>query len=111
MLDTTAVMTLRAECFLKPTMPGHEFMSVTAVAFLIENERLGKRAMFDLGVRKDFWNSPPAVVKRIATAIPGIKVDKDVIEILEEGGCSLDSIGENEYVPRVPLGSKQLTRV
>jgi hypothetical protein len=34
---------------LKPVMPGHEIMSVTTVAFLIENGRLGKKALFDLG--------------------------------------------------------------
>lgn len=92
MLDTTAVMKLSAEAFLDPVMPGHEYMSVVDVAFLIENPRQNKKAMFDLGVRKDYWNMPPAVAKRVETVIPGIRVDKDVTEILVEKGVRLDEI-------------------
>ena len=66
---------------------------MTTVAFLIENERLGKRAMFDLGTRKDYWNSPPFTLTRIEAAIPGVKIDKDVTEILEENGIKLSEIG------------------
>lgn len=94
MIDTTAVMKLRAEAFLDPVMPGHEFMSVVDVAFLLENPRLNKKAMFDLGVRRDYWNMPPAVAKRVETVIPGIRVDKDVTEILTEKGVILEEIND-----------------
>lgn len=93
MLDTTSVMSLDASSFVKPVMPGHETMSVITVAFLIENERLGKKAMFDLGTRKDYWNCPPFTLARIEAAIPGVRVDKDVTEILEENGIKLAEIG------------------
>jgi hypothetical protein len=93
MLDTTSFMSLDASSFVKPVMPGHETMSVITVAFLIENERLGKKAMFDLGTRKDYWNSPPFTLTRIEAAIPGVKIDKDVTEILEENGVQLSEIG------------------
>lgn len=93
MIDTTCVLKLYAEAFLKPVMPGHEIMTVTDVCFLIENPRLGKKAMFDLGVRKDYWNSPPWTIARIEAAIPGVKIDKDVTEILQEKGMKLDEIG------------------
>lgn len=73
-------------------MAGHERMSVTTVAFLIENERLGKKAMFDLGTRKDYWNSPPFTLTRIEAAIPGVKIEKDVTEILQEQGMELSEI-------------------
>ncbi len=94
MLDTTSIMSLHAEAFLKPVMPGHETMSVTTVAFLIENERQGKKAMFDLGTRKDYWNSPPATLTRIEAAIPGVKIEKDVTEILVEKGIELREVGK-----------------
>lgn len=94
MVDTTSVMKLHAEAFLKPVMPGHEIMSVIDLAFLIENPRLGKKAMFDLGTRKDYWNSPPWTIKRIEAAIPGVRVDKDVTEILQEKGMDLGEISE-----------------
>jgi hypothetical protein len=93
MVDTTSVMSLHAEAFLKPVMSGHEIMSVTTMAFLIENEKLGKKAMFDLGTRKDYWNSPPMTLQRIKDAIPGVRIDKDVTEILQEKGMSLGEIG------------------
>lgn len=93
MIDTTCVLKLYAEAFLKPVMPGHEIMTVIDVCFLIENPRLGKKAMFDLGVRKDYWNSPPWTIARIEAAIPGVKIDKDVTEILQEKGMKLDEIG------------------
>lgn len=94
MLDTTAKLAVRAEAFVDPVVAGHEILSMTGVCFLIENESLQKKAMFDLGLRKDFWNSPPAVLRRLKAAIPGVKVDKDVTEILEEGGVPLDSISK-----------------
>lgn len=94
MIDTTAVMKLKAAAFLDPVLPGHEYMSVIDVAFLIENSRLGKKAMFDLGVRKDYWNMPPAVASRIENVIPGIRVDKDVTETLQESGVKLDEIDD-----------------
>lgn len=45
MLDTMSVMSLHAEVFLRPVMPGHKIMSVVTVAFLIKNEQLAKKAM------------------------------------------------------------------
>ncbi|KAJ6008236.1 hypothetical protein N7540_012212 [Penicillium herquei] len=94
MIDTKSIMSLHAFSFLKPVMPGHERMSVTTVAFLIENERLGKKAMFDLGTRKDYWNSPPFTMRRIEAAIPGVRIDKDVTEILQEQGMKLSEIDD-----------------
>jgi hypothetical protein len=88
-------MSLDASSFVKPVMPGHETMSVTTVAFLIENGRLSKKAMFDLGTRKDYWNSPPFTLTRIEAAIPGVRVDKDVTEILKEKGVKLGEIGKS----------------
>ncbi|KAJ5768254.1 hypothetical protein N7533_000837 [Penicillium manginii] len=94
MIDTKSFMSLHAFSFVKPVMPGHERMSVTTVAFLIENERLGKKAMFDLGTRKDYWNSPPFTLTRIEAAIPGVKIEKDVTEILQEQGMKLSEIDD-----------------
>ncbi len=92
MIDTTAVMTVKAQSFVEPALKGHELLNLTAVAFLIENEALGQRIMFDLGVRKDYWNLAPNIQKRLGGVIPSLKVDRGVPEILEEGGTSLDSI-------------------
>ncbi|EXJ72049.1 uncharacterized protein A1O5_04552 [Cladophialophora psammophila CBS 110553] len=93
MVDTTALMTVRAESFVKPVQkPGHELLNLTCVAFLIEHTPSGRRVMFDLGVRKDFWNYAAVLQKRIGSVIPSLRVDRDVPEILAEKGIALDSI-------------------
>ncbi|KAJ9612308.1 hypothetical protein H2200_003905 [Cladophialophora chaetospira] len=92
MIDTTARMTVRAESFVEPVQPGHEFLNLSAVAFLIEHEPTGRKMMFDLGVRKDYWNYAAILQKRIGTVISSLRVDKNVSDILVENGVELDSI-------------------
>lgn len=94
MIDTTVLMTIKAESFVEPVLPGHELINVTEVAFLVENESLGKRVLFDAGVRKDYWNLPAVIQKRLGDVIPSLRVDKDMTEILREADISLDSIGQ-----------------
>lgn len=92
MLDTTAVMTIKSESFVTPVQPGHELINVTDVAFLIEHQSSGKKVMFDLGTRKDYWNLPPTIQKRLGDVIPGLGVEKDASEILQQHGVTLDEI-------------------
>ncbi|CAI7607627.1 unnamed protein product [Penicillium glandicola] len=94
MLDTTTNLTAQARVFVEPPVAGHETLNFKAFAFLIENERTGKKVMFDLGTRKDYWNLAPAVVQEFGldSLMTGVKVDKDVAQILVEGGVSLDTI-------------------
>ncbi|EXJ62727.1 hypothetical protein A1O7_03165 [Cladophialophora yegresii CBS 114405] len=92
MIDTTARMTVRAESFVEPVQPGHEILNLSAVAFLLEHEPSGRKVMFDLGVRKDYWNYAAILQKRIGTVIPSLRVDKGVPEILEDKGIDLGSI-------------------
>lgn len=84
MIDTTAVMMVRSETLIEPVPAGHEFLNVTDIAFLVEHESSGRKILFDLGIRKDFWNLPPFLQQRLARMIPSLRVDKDVAEILEE---------------------------
>lgn len=106
MVDAECHMALASQHFFQPTPPGHEILYSTDVAFLIENPRLGKKAMFDLGTRKDWWKQPPMITKRLGTFLRYIKVDRDVTEILEEGGIKLESISMT-----MPLRSKNDFRV
>ena len=94
MIDPAAVMTVKAELFVKPVQKGHELLNLTCVAFLIEHEPSGKKVMFDLGVRKDYWNLAPVIQKRLGAAIPSLRVDRDTREVLRENGISLESIGK-----------------
>ena len=91
-VDTTSIMTIKSELFIDPVQPGHELINVTDIAFLIEHEPSGKKVMFDLGCRKDYWNLPPVISNRLGNVIPSLKVKQDVSEILEEKGIALDAI-------------------
>lgn len=61
-------------------------------AFHIKNNKTGEQLVFDLGTRKDFWNSVPAIADLCDNHVPGLKVEKDVTEILEEGGVKLSDL-------------------
>lgn len=96
LLDSTTYLTGIANVFVDPVVAGHEIFSFYDFAFLIEHERLGKKVMFDLGTRKDYWNLAPAVQQVFGTSsvMTGMKVDKDVADVLVDGGVKLNEIGK-----------------
>lgn len=75
-----------AGAFVQPVQRGHETMNLPTFAFLVENRKLGKTIMFDLGCRKDWWNHAPPAYASIKNGIPGLDVAKNVNEILKDGG-------------------------
>ncbi|KAL0575436.1 hypothetical protein V5O48_006527 [Marasmius crinis-equi] len=82
-----------AALFLEPVLAGRESMaSFPVYSFLIEHGS-GRRIMFDLGPRKDVEAYPPKLKERFLS-IPGfnIRADKDIVEQLEKGGISLESV-------------------
>ena len=64
-------------------------MNFPTVAFLISHETSGKKLLFDLGCRKDFWNLPQPISSTIEAKVPGIKVDHNLADILVDGGLDL----------------------
>jgi hypothetical protein len=92
MIDTTAVMVVNAKMFVEPVQKGHEWININVAAFLIEHPASGKKVMFDLGVRKDYWNLPASMQKRLGFVVPALRVDKDVTEILQGKGVELNQI-------------------
>lgn len=106
MVDTTALMTIASQSFVDPVQPGHELINITDVAFLIEHETSGKKVMFDLGCRKDYWNLPAVIQKRLGDVIPSLKVDKDVSEVLEGNSIPLESLCESTAMIARCVGTK-----
>ncbi|TDZ32328.1 Cytochrome P450 monooxygenase andK [Colletotrichum spinosum] len=95
LIDTTAAMVGQNTAFVSPVVPGHEVINFRALSFLLEHDGLGKKALFDLGVRKDYWNLPKAVQQGIIgenCTIFGMRVDKGIDEVLKEGGVDLNTI-------------------
>lgn len=91
-IDTTCLLTVPADTLVEPPILGHELMNFPTFAYLISNSTSGKRVLFDLGCRKDFWNLPTPIADTIDTKVPGIRVDRNLSEILVEGGINLNSI-------------------
>ena len=85
-INTTTDIVVPAKAFVQPVQKGHEHMNMPTFAFLVENKRVGKTIMFDLGCRKDWWNHSPAARGAIKRGIAGLNVPKNVNEILRDGG-------------------------
>jgi hypothetical protein len=96
LIDTTTKMTSKAQAFIEPLVPGHEWIEIPDMAFLIEHEATGQKVLFDLGTRKDYWNLPPVIQGRLGrgASVASLRVDKDITEILRENGIALADICE-----------------
>lgn len=93
LIEDIGVMSLPSALFLGPVAEGHDIMNGADTAFLVENETLKKKVVFDLGTRKDWWNLPPKVRDPLAFCT-GVKVEKDVPQILKESGIALNAIND-----------------
>ena len=91
-IDTTSKFVLPAAAFVSPVQKGHETLNMPAFAFLITNRESKKSILFDLGVRKDWWNLSPAVRGSLKAGVKGIRVEKSITEVLKEGGIDGQSI-------------------
>ncbi|KAM0255132.1 hypothetical protein ACHAQJ_006055 [Trichoderma viride] len=93
-IDPTGNFAVPANALLEPAVKGHELINGTTSCFLIENEHLGRRAVFDLGLRKDWWNLAPKVRESLSQITLSIKIDMDVAEVLQNAGVSIDQIND-----------------
>lgn len=91
-INTTAHLSQIPSCiFVRPAYQGHKLMDIANFAFLIEHN--GQKILFDLGVRKDWEaNSPPSLVDRMKLGGWKVEVEKNVPDILQDNGISLDAI-------------------
>jgi glyoxylase-like metal-dependent hydrolase (beta-lactamase superfamily II) len=92
-IDTRSTITAPAAAFLKPVLKGYEFWKAPVFTFLVQNQQQNRTILFDLGVRKDWENLPPGLVKRLKGM--GFQVDtgKNVREILDDEG--IDTSADN----------------
>ncbi|KAJ7578447.1 hypothetical protein C8J56DRAFT_1030833 [Mycena floridula] len=72
-----------------PVIPGRENLDGNMYAFLIEHSKTGIRAMFDLGLRKDFNNSSPFWTA--TGAFDSVTIERDIVTQLHNGNISLES--------------------
>lgn len=99
---TSHIKGLPTSRFFEPKIQGFDAMDCPAYSFLIEHPK-GKKLLFDLGIRKDWKNLPPAVIGPIKRHGWEISVEKGVDEILEAGG--VDPVDINGIIWRLVVHS------
>ena len=86
-IDTTSYMRkLPFSMFMEPHIKGLDYLNSPAFSFLVDHPSNGRKVLFDLGVRKDWKNLAPTIADRIRGGGWQVTVEKDVAEILQEGG-------------------------
>ncbi|KAJ7748032.1 beta-lactamase-like protein [Mycena metata] len=91
-VNATLVNQLHAS-IIEPVLPGREAITFPFLAFLVEHKVSQKRLMFDLGVRSDPLNFAPSIAALFTDGIIQVESpDRDIIELLHDGGIALSSI-------------------
>ncbi|KAK5046778.1 hypothetical protein LTR84_007131 [Exophiala bonariae] len=89
-IDTTSRLSAPASMILEPAIPGHDTLHCPAYSFLIEHPS-GRRLLYDLGTRRDWQMLSPMVQGLLKQHDLHIEVEKNVAEILEEGGVAVSN--------------------
>ncbi len=91
-INTTCYLTVPENFLTEPKIDRKDWLNLPDFSFHITHKKSGAQILFDLGTRKDWWNSVPAIADLCENHVPGLKVEKDVTEILEEGGVKLGDV-------------------
>ncbi|KAF9882620.1 hypothetical protein FE257_005954 [Aspergillus nanangensis] len=86
---------------VEPPIKGHDYLNLTTYAFYIHHRRLGKKILYDMGARKDWWNLPPHVLHAIQSkGVQGMRITSEIDEILSDGGVdpkTIDAVVWSHY--------------
>jgi glyoxylase-like metal-dependent hydrolase (beta-lactamase superfamily II) len=91
-IDAKTQMSVSSKGFIQPIMPGFEILNLTSITFLIEHSALHKKVLFDCGARKDLENFSPRIKERLNLNVKGLRIEKDVHEIVQEAGIDLEEL-------------------
>ena len=97
-IDTTGHVEVDCKYFMTPVIKGLEKLRACCYSFLIKHNNPNAKSkydtmVFDLGIRKDFKNSPKAIIDSVTTRGLGVKVEKDVVQLLNEYGEDPSQVG------------------
>ncbi|KAK9773915.1 putative Metallo-beta-lactamase domain-containing protein [Seiridium cardinale] len=90
--STGTIRGVNAWRFVEPPIKGHDWLSTPCYSFLIQHPKLNRSLVFDLGIKKDWENFPPPLLKRFKKSGYTLSVPKHVREILDEGSVDTKSI-------------------
>ncbi|KAF1849263.1 Metallo-hydrolase/oxidoreductase [Cucurbitaria berberidis CBS 394.84] len=91
-IDAETQMCVSSKGFIQPTLRGFEILNLTSITFLVEHPQLHKKVLFDCGARKDFENFSPRIKERLNLNVKGLRIEKDVHDIVQEAGVPLDEL-------------------
>lgn len=91
-IDATTHICCSSKAFIQPVLPGFDVLNLASITFLVEHSTLDRKVLFDCGARKDFENFSPVVKKRLNLNVRGLKIDRNVHDIVREAGITLDSL-------------------
>ena len=91
-IDTTARLQVPSRIVLEPEIKGFDTLDAPTFSFLIEHPTSGRKVLFDLGMRKDWENLAPVIVRQIENAGTKVNVEKGVADILNDGGVKPEAI-------------------
>jgi hypothetical protein len=91
-IDTTTRIHMPVGSMFEPSIEGHTRLASPSYSFLVENEYLGSKILFDLGTRKDWREQLPGILKMTEDFGWDVRVEKNVADILQEHGVSLNAI-------------------
>jgi hypothetical protein len=90
-IDTTSwAYKIPCHNLFRPPFAGLDTFDICSYAFLITHD--DRHVLFDLGIRKDWENLVPSTVALLKDWGTMLTVEKDVVDILRDGGTDLDKI-------------------
>ncbi|TFY75812.1 hypothetical protein EWM64_g8202 [Hericium alpestre] len=81
-------VTCPAGLLIDPVPEGVDKLVVPATPFLLRHSLTKQNILFDLGVRKDYNNLPPALAKRVNQTFQPVDVSETVVDALAKGGLT-----------------------
>ncbi|KAI9689758.1 MAG: hypothetical protein M1822_009640 [Bathelium mastoideum] len=88
----TSWIELPLSTFFEPEIPGKTHLTSPSYSFLITHRPSNRKVLFDLGVRKDWTNMAPRVVKHIQNSGWTVSISHNVADILTTHNVPLDDI-------------------
>lgn len=91
-INTTCDITIPPPWLVEPAIEGYNWLNLPTYSFHIKHASSGTEVLFDLGGRKDWENFVPKLSKLIRERMHGLRVTKDVVDILPEGRVDINNV-------------------
>lgn len=91
-INTTCDITIPPAWLVEPPIKGYNWINLPTYSFYLKHASSGSEILFDLGCRKDWQNFVPQLSDLMRNRMTGIRITKDVTDILSEGNVDLNNI-------------------